>query len=150
MLHTGYSIGGVIVVALLIGYWTLKRSLLRSGREPSREPSDDRSSGSPPNHDIEHQAIVFLMNQKFEAMLAALSRTIDAERRKLGPIVRKPSIASAIERFNHSSATGCNPERRPYEQILPMAENGRSVSAIARQLKLSEAEVATVVRLNAA
>lgn len=150
MLHASYSIGGVVVVALLIGYWTFKRSLYRNRRDRAREPSDERSSDSPPNHDIEHQAIVFLMNQKFEAMLAALSRTIDAERRKLGPIVRKPSMASAIERFNHSSATVCNPERWPYEQILPMADKGRSVSAIARQLNLSEAEVATVVRLNAA
>ncbi|MBC2742072.1 MAG: DUF2802 domain-containing protein [Desulfosarcina sp.] len=38
----------------------------------------------------------------------------------------------------------------PYDQILPMARNGITVSKIASQLQLPEAEVSMVMRLNAA
>ncbi|MGD9309449.1 MAG: hypothetical protein PVG51_09940 [Desulfosarcina sp.] len=150
MLQVSYETWGFGIIGLLLAVWTIKRIIRRmrnaDGRQSTHRPHI-RDAGC---HDIEHRALVFLMTQKTDALLAALARTIELERQKLGGIVRNPSIAGVVntpqadvmpEPMNHPS---------PYDQILPMARNGAGAADIARQLDLPEAEVSMVMRLKAA
>ena len=109
----------------------------------------------PPAHaegigDAEHRALMYMMQQKTDSMLVELSRTIQRERQKLGVNVRNPSISDETG-SNSGPAPGRSvPRQAVYAQVLPLAQNGTSVAAIARQLALSEAEVSLIVRLDAA
>jgi hypothetical protein len=149
MLHAGYEIVGVTIMALLIGGWALKRFFCRTRSQPAVARGDTILNDSHPSHDIQHRALMYLMSQKTESVLAALARTIEQERQKLGVIVRNPSMVEAIDAFETASAPGSENRQSCYGRILPMAKGGMAVSKIARQLHLPEAEVVLVMRLNA-
>ncbi|WP_372683570.1 DUF2802 domain-containing protein, partial [Desulfosarcina sp.] len=102
------------------------------------------------DNDIEHRALMFLMAQKTDSVLAALARTLEQERQKLGGVVRKPSMTDAIDALQAEATPASAPHHSSYDQILPMAHEGIGVANIARQLQLPEAEVSLVMRLNAA
>ena len=82
-------------------------------------------------------------------VLAALARTIEQKRQKLGVVVRNPSMTGAIDAFQAEANRVSDNGQSSCDQILPMARNGIAVPKIARQLQLPEAEVAMVLRLNA-
>ncbi|MFO7716041.1 hypothetical protein [Desulfosarcina sp.] len=149
MLQASYEFWGVSMVALLIGMFTLKRLIYRRHADRvncvGRLVSEDAQS----DHDIQHRALMFLMAQKTDTILAALARTITQERQKLGTIVRNPSIAEAVDAYPAEAISGADDRQTPYDRILPMAQNGIAVERIARQLQLPEAEVSLVMRVKA-
>lgn len=149
MLQVSYEIWGVSMVALLIGMLTLKRLIYR--RHAGRVKCVDRlvSEDAQSDHDIQHRALMFLMTQKTDTILAALARTITQERQKLGTIVRNPSMTEAVNAYAAAAISGADDRQTPYDRILPMAQNGIAVERIARQLQLPEAEVSLVMRVNA-
>lgn len=100
--------------------------------------------------DLENRALMFLMSQKTDSMLAALAKTIEQERQKLGVVVRNPSMTEGIDACEVPTPDVSDRLQTEYEQILPMAQNGMNTSTIADRLRLSEAEVSLVMRLNAA
>lgn len=146
MLQATYEIWGLVWVALLIGTLCFKALLgrRRNRRRHDRHPGNQEATVY--NGDIEHRALMFLMAQKTDAVLAALAQAIDQERQKLGGVVRNPSMTEALDAMQ--AATG-NPEPN-YERVIPMTRSGMDATDIARQLQLPEAEVAMVMRLNAA
>jgi hypothetical protein len=150
MLQASYEIGGLAVVVLLIGIW-----VVRSRRRRKRDTTDAAHTMMEQNlphrqHDFEHRALIFLMNQKTDAVLAALSRTIEQERQKLGGIVRNPSMAVAIDAFQAEATPPQSMQPSTHDQIQPLAREGMAVDAIARQLRLPEDEVSLLMRLNTA
>jgi hypothetical protein len=100
--------------------------------------------------DIENRVLMFLMSQKTDSMLSALAKTIEQERQKLGVVVRNPSLTEGIDACEEPTPDISDRPPTEYEQILPMVQNGIDTSTIARRLRLSEAEVSLVMRLNAA
>ena len=91
------------------------------------------------DHDVEHRALMFLMTQKTEAMLAALASTIEQERQKLGGIVINPSMAGTVDALREGAIAVPDNDKTIYDQVLPMAHQGMAVSAISRKLHLPEA-----------
>ena len=150
MLHASYEIWGIVVSALLIGFWIIKRASARKRSESASGSERGRFNSSCRNHDIEHRALMFLMTQKTESVLAALARTIEQERQKLGAVVIKPSMAETNDARQASALPVSASPLSTYDQVLPMANDGMAVATIARQLRLPEAEVSMVMRLNAA
>ena len=100
--------------------------------------------------DIEHRALMFLMTQKTDSMLAALTKTIEKERQKLGLVVRNPSMVEEIDACEETTPNISDRPQTEYEQILPLAQDGMDIATIAHRLRLSETEVSLVMRLNAA
>lgn len=150
MLITGYEIWAVAMAALLIASWIINGFIRRQRAAGGGASTHEDLDASRRQHDIEHRALMFLMAQKTDSVLAALARTIEKERQKLGTDVRKPSMNEAIDAIQVEMPPVLDPERSAYEQVLPLAHNGLGVAAIARQLKLPEAEVGMVMRINAA
>jgi hypothetical protein len=150
MIHASYDIWGVAVAALLLGFWIIKRCVFRkiAGTGSGLGRAACHSSSS--NHEIEHQALMFLMAQKTDSVLAALAHTIDLERQKLGGVVRKPSMTNATKAWQAAGTPVPTGGQSSYDRIVPMARDGLAVATIARQLQLPEAEVSMVMRLNAA
>jgi hypothetical protein len=150
MLHASYGIWGVSVIVLLIGFWIVKRCIFR--KRPETVSGLDRATFNTTcrDHDIDHRALMFLMAQKTDSMLAALVRTIKQERQKLGGVVRNPSMVEAVDAFQAAAIPVSTRHQSSYDRILPMAHDGVAVATIARQLQLPEAEVCMVMRLNAA
>lgn len=150
MLHNSYEIWGVAIVALLIGSWIIRGIIRRKNTEGDCRSNPAKFNASRRNHDTEHRALMFLMTQKTDSVLAALARTIEDERQKLGVDVRNPSMTAAVDAFQPEAIPVSDHRQSPYDQILPMANNGIAVATIARQLQLPEAQVSMVMRLNAA
>jgi hypothetical protein len=144
MLHTSYEIWLVAITVLMCGW-----CLLRDRRQPGCRLNRLKSNPSRQDHDIDHQALICLMAQKNDSMLAALAKTIDQERQKLGTVVRKSSIPEAHSAFQTDAQAVSDDPQSSYEQILPMAHDGITASKIARRLDLPEAEVSMVMRLKA-
>ena len=150
MLHASYEIWGVCVIVLLIGFWIIKRWFSRKSPQTASELDRATFNTTCRDHDVEHRALMFLMAQKTDSILAALARTIMQERQKLGGVVRNPSNVEAVETFQPAAVPVSTSDQSSYDQILPMAHEGIAVATIARQLQLPEAEVCMVMRLNAA
>ncbi|BBO66778.1 hypothetical protein DSCA_07080 [Desulfosarcina alkanivorans] len=150
MLNASYEVCGIAVVVLLIGYWTIKFRAFRKKNKIAGVPDPSESQSPLNEHDIHHRALMFLMTQKTDSMLAALAATIEQERQKLGVAVRNPSVDEAIDAVQPEAMPAPAQRQTPYDQILPMVRNGMTVSTIARQLALPEAEISMVMRLNAA
>ncbi len=150
MLHASYGIWGVSVIALLIGFWIVKRCILRKRRVRAGGLDRAAFSATCRDHGTDHRALMFLMAQKTDSVLAALARTIQQERQKLGGVVRNPSMVEAVDVLQAAAIPVSTRHQSSYDQILPMAHDGAAVATIARQLQLSEAEVCMVMRLNAA
>ena len=149
MLHPNHAVWGIVLVVLLVAFLFVKRFIRRRsavGNALLNGLSADRELNL---HELEHRALMFLVNQKMDAVLAAMGHTIDEERQKLGAAVMNPS--SEDDAPMPAAAT---PEREnatpPYARAVAMHREGLSVAVIARQLQLPEAEVALVTRLNAA
>ncbi len=145
MLHASYECWLVAITVLMCG-WCIFRN------RPEREYRLNRLKNKPSHqdHDIEHQALMYLMTQDTDSVVATLARTIEKERQKLGLAVRNPSIKEAVDAFQTESMPISDDGQSPYEGILPMARDGIAVATIARKLQLPEAEVAMVKRLNVA
>ena len=145
--------GGALatISALLLGIF-VKRSVNHWKQifHMKSQPATDAPINADAMHDSEHRALMFLMNQKTDSMLAALAKTIEQERQKLGAVVRKPSITEEIDTHREKTVIRSGGLQRAYDQVLPLASAGTPVETIARQLDLSEAEVSLVVRLDAA
>jgi hypothetical protein len=149
-----YAIWGgafATISALLLGIF-LKRSAnhLKQIFQMKSQPATDSPNHADTMHDGEHRALMFLMNRKTDSMLAALAKTIEQERQKLGVVVRKPSIPDEIDTHCKKVETRSGGSQRVYDQVLPLASAGTPTETIARQLNLSEAEVSLVLRLDAA
>ncbi len=150
MLHVTYEIWGVGVSVLLIGIWTIRGVIRLKNAKDAGGVTQEEFNPSLRDHDIDHRALMFLMTQKTDSVLAALADTIQKERQKLGVVVRNPSMAQAIDAFQTEAIPVSGNRQSPYDQILPMASKRIAVPKIARQLNLPEAEVSMVIRLNAA
>ena len=149
MLQASHEIWGVTIIAFLVGVWIIKR-LIDRNRSGKWEPQPGKSIHGPDNHhDIEHRALMFLMTQKTEAMLAALARTIEQERQKLGGVIN-PSMAGPIDALRDDAIAVPDNDKANYDQVLPMARQGMAASAIPRELHLPEAEVSMIMRMKAA
>ncbi|BBO79814.1 hypothetical protein DSCO28_03800 [Desulfosarcina ovata subsp. sediminis] len=105
MLHLSYEICGVILAVLLAGggiaVVVVRRKLAFAGRLTSCVDEKKISA----QHELEHRALVFLMTQKTDSVLAAISQTIEAERQKLGAFVMDPSINEAVETLEHQQTS---------------------------------------------
>jgi hypothetical protein len=150
MLHASYEFWGIVVTVLLIGFWILKRGIARRGSGHTNGLNRTTFNSFCHDHDIEHRALMFLMTQKTDSVLAALARTIEQERQKLGGVVRKPSMTEAIDVLEEASIPASTNRPSSYDRILPMVHDGMAIENISRQLQLPEAEVSLVMRLNAA
>jgi hypothetical protein len=150
MLQTSYAIWGVIVIVLLIGFWILKRCVFRKIHRTADGSDFATFNASFSDHDIEHRALMFLVTQKTDSVLAALTRTIEQERQKLVGVVRKPSMTDAMDAWSAAATPVPTGGQSSYDRILPMVRDGVAVATIARQLQLPEAEVCMVMQLNAA
>jgi ABC-type nickel/cobalt efflux system permease component RcnA len=150
VLHASFEIAGLAIVLVLIGMWVIRRRIRRRRDTANTNHALMGQVASQPQHDIEHRALMYLMNQKTDALLAALSRTIEQERQKLGGIVRNPSMAVALDAFQTQAVSKQALQPSIHEQIAPLARTGMTVDAIASHLRLPQDEVAMVVRLNAA
>ena len=148
MLHASYEIWVVAVTVLLIGFLSIKRHISRKNLEKAGGLNRAVVNTACQDHDIEHRALMFLMAQKTDSVLAALARTIQQERQKLGGVVRKPSMPEAVDAFQAAAMPVPTAGPSTYDQILPMARDGIAVASIARQLQLPEAEISMVMRLN--
>lgn len=149
-----YAIWGgafATISALLLGIF-VKRSAnhLKQIFQMKSQPATDAPIHADAMHDSEHRTLMFLMNQKTDSMLAAIAKTIEQERQKLGVVVRKPSIPEEIDTPHEKVAIRSGSSQRAYDPVLPLASAGTSIETIARQLNLSEAEVSLVIRLDAA
>lgn len=147
MVHAGYGIGAVGLTLLLFGAWTLWRlSGWGSGRS-SNGAVHGSSPTSSRHPDIEHQALVFLMTQKTDSVLAALADAIEQERHKLGVAGRRP-MGRTLEPVQAGPVSDMGLERSVFDRIGPMADDGVPLSTIAQRLNLPESQVAMVMRLN--
>lgn len=150
MLHTSYAIWGFVIVGFLSATWMI-RAVARHIRQCRSGDSQRLAKGEDMHRpNVEHQALMFLMTQKTDAVLAALSRTIEQERQKLGVAVSNPSLGSAVDPYRTDTTQIENSSRSVFDRILPMAREGMPEGAIARKLHLPETEVAMVMRLHAA
>ena len=149
MLVASFEFWGAAFGVLLIGCWVLKGIIRKKVADRILEVDGMDIDFDNRSHTNQHRALVFLMNQKTDAVLAALADTIEQERRKLGLVVRNPSIIDAIDARDTQAAGPKRTRLSSYDQILPMARHGIAPSKIAHQLRLPEAEVAMVMRLNA-
>jgi hypothetical protein len=150
MLHSSYEIWGFVLVALLIGMLIFKALLGRRRNRRGHELLPGKNGTSMHGGDIEHRALMFLMAQKTDSVLAALAQAIDQERQKLGGVVRNPSMSEALDAMQAATSSPAGNPEPNYERVIPMARNGMDATDIARQLQLPEAEVSMVMRLNAA
>ena len=150
MLIVNYEFWGVVVAAILFCGWVVKMAVRRIRRKDKRDPHHSRTVFQESPTDIEHRALMFLMTQKTDSVLAALARTIDEERQKLGVAVRNPTIGEPVDGINTQAYRPEAHARPDIERILPLARKGMSEAAIARRLKLPETEVQMVLRLRAA
>ncbi len=98
----------------------------------------------------DREALMNLMNHKTDSMLAALAVTIEQERQKLGVIVRNPSINEEIDARRVPVPKLSERPVIDHERILSLAQKGTAIPVIARQMKLSEAEVSLIMRFKAA
>ena len=149
MLNPNHAVWGIVLVALLIAFLFINRFIRRRsavGNALLNGLSGDRELNL---HELEHRALMFLVNQKMDAVLAAMGRTIDEERQKLGAAVMNPSGEDAAP-MPATAAAVKETATPPYARAVTMHREGLSVAVIARQLQLPEAEVALVTRLNAA
>jgi len=150
MLHATYEIWGLGLVALLIGIWTVKAVLNRKSTRRTNGSRHGAAGTTRADQDIEHRALMYLMAQKTDSLLGALAQTIEQERQKLGGVVRNPSMETALDAMEAVSAPATNNGRSKDAAILPMAQRGMDAAAIARQLRLPEAEVDLIMRRKAA
>ena len=150
MLHTTYAIWGLVIVGCLAATWMIRVVFrrIRHGRrsDSNRLPNSEALRRT----NAENQALMFLMTQKTDSVLAALSRTIEQERQKLGIAVSNSSQEKAAAACRIDTTQAENTSRSGLDCILPMARQGMSEGAIARQLHLPETEVAMVMRFHAA
>ena len=150
MLQASYAIWGVGVIVLLIGFWIIKRCIFRKIHRSADGLDRVTFNASFSDHDIEHRALMFLMTQKADSVLAALAHTIEQERQKLVGVVRKSSMTDATDAWQAAATPVSTGGQSSYDRILPMVRDGIAVATIARQLQLTETEVCMVVQLNAA
>lgn len=139
--------------------WLLAAALFRGGKnERLLNVIDFAESGSaspPPSHldhqdhEMAHRALVHLMNQRTESMLAALSNAIETERQKVGGFVRNPSMNAAFAAAMPPETAAFQDDAAAHGRILSMAQEGLAVSMISHQLKLPEDEVSMVLRFHA-
>lgn len=98
-------------------------------------------------HQLEHRALIYLMTQKTDSVLAALSRTIEQERFKLGVIDSNLFEKETLDAVDPCLADDFNRQSTIYDQIMPLAHEGVDPSRIAQTLALPESEVSMVLRL---
>ncbi|GAB6908871.1 hypothetical protein DESC_300050 [Desulfosarcina cetonica] len=97
MIQLSYEVCGVILGVLLIGILiaaVMVRRKLRMAAPGSTVVTADEIS---PRHELEHRALVYLMTQKTDSILAALGQTIAQERQKLGVFVKNPAVVSVAD-----------------------------------------------------
>lgn len=150
MLQSGYIVAGLAFGALAIVLWIVKILRGRKNTHLAAELNNAYFNSAGRDHDMEHRALMFLMAQKTDSVLAALALTIEQERQKLGVVVRNPSMTAAMDAFQSQAMPTAENRQSRYERIVPMAHSGMEATHIARQLQLPEAEVSLVLRLNAA
>ena len=153
-IDANYAIwGGAFVVfcTLLACTWTFRGIKEYKKVLPISTPGMELPDAFQQQHDFHHQALVYLMTQKTDQALAALSRTIEQERQKLGVVVGNPSTESKEQAAKVSGLASLNDDRLPgfsYENIIPLSEDGMDIPAIAYQLQISEEEVSFFLRFN--
>ena len=150
MLHASYETWGFVWVALLIGTLIFKALWGRRRNRRGCERLPGQKEAPMPSGDIEHRALMFLMAQKTDSVLASLAQAIDQERQKLGGVVRNPSMTEALDALPAAAPSSAGNPDSKYERVIPMARSGMDAADISRQLQLPEAEVSMVMRLNAA
>ncbi len=151
MIDAGYAVwagAGIMAGTLLLVLLVKKMGGILNSYLKARSVGNEAFSASV--GDLEHRALMFVVDQKLDSILGSLARTIDKERQNLGVVVRKPSACEDVEAEPTAPVKLSDRLQTAYEQVLPLAENGTSIKTIARRLDLSEAEVSLVMRLDAA
>ena len=150
-IDVGYALwggAGIMVGTLLMVLLVKKMGKILNTYLKRRDVHTETFGGS--IGDIEHRALMFVVDQKLDSVLGSLARTIDKERQNLGVVVRKPSASKEMKPEPAAPVKLSDRLQTAYEQVLPLAEDGTSIESIARLLDLSEAEVSLVMRLDAA
>lgn len=153
-INAGYAIWGgalfmLCTLLLVISVMKLvKRLKFVLAEHDEKDPFENRLAGS--IEGAEHRALMFVMDQKLDSVLSAIAQTIEKERQKLGVVNETPSIDLEADEDLVAPVKLSNRLQSAYQQVGPLAKNGTSLKAIAKQLELSEAEVSLVMRLDAA
>ena len=147
MLEVSHQVSGIVVLILLGGIWWVKRIRHRRRIAPHTIPPAPLKEPFGSMENTEHRVLMYLMTQKTESLLAALAKTIEQERQKLGVIVRNPTLAAAAGAATTQASPAEADRQTAGARILTLAEKGNDVSGIARRLNLYEEEVDMVVRL---
>jgi len=151
MVYVSHEIWALGIVALLVGILILKAAFRRFKTGQANTTIDNAGSlAGTTCQDIEHRALMYLMAEKTDSLLGALAKTIEQERQKLVGVVRNPSMAQALDRLPSVPAEDQNGRTTKFDAVGPMAKQGMDATAIARQLRMPEAEVALAMRLKVA
>ena len=154
LLDASYAIWGgafAALFSLLLGIFVVRSiNHVKHVFQVRPEYGPDATNPADMMQDTQHRVLMFLMNQKTDSILAALAKTIEQERQKLGVIVRNPSMTEGIDDSDPLTPEISDRPQTAYQNILPLAQNETPVEEIARQLELSEAEVSLVMRIDAA
>lgn len=108
MIHVSYEVAGGTMIIILASLWLFSVIRRRKKRHVSGW-TENAMAGIDNMHEVEHRALMFLMAQKTDAILAALSRTIDQERQKLGAVVSNPSMDEALVAYQAKNMTRHDP-----------------------------------------
>ena len=104
MIHLSYEMAGTILIIFLAIGWIV--SVLQRRKQKYPIGLKERAIAAGHGHEIEHRALMFLMAQKTDAILAALAKTIELERQKLGDVVSNPSMDDALVAYQAQSMAG--------------------------------------------
>ena len=153
MVEANYAIWGgasAVSVILFVGVWVARAVNRRRQRRRPFGFELEAEGASLQEQVAQHEALMKLMNQGTDCLLASLARSIELERQKLGTVVRNPSTAESGGPFTLQAEPAAEETPTAYERILPLAGDGLDAPGIARRLNLSEAEVALVMQMRAA
>lgn len=154
MLQTSYGIWVLLVGFLLIGLWLIKRRAIVPKKMRGNKRRQKRivtpMPASQAQKDVEYWEQLSQMIRQTDSVLNGLSKAIQAERGKLNALMNTRPTDQAIGSLPSGEETLSGNPAIPHDRIIPMARRGETVSAIAQQLKLPEAEVSMVLRMNAA
>ena len=153
MVEANYAIwGGALAVSIFLFSGALIARLAARYRHRAQtiEFDPEMLDASLREHTTHHEALMRLMNQKTDRLLASLVLSIERERQKLDEVVRNPSMVESTRPFKLEPEPVPERTQTVYERILPLVGDGMDASGIARRLNLSEAEVALVMQTKAA
>lgn len=130
------------------GQWAGEYQMETPGTKCTGQLNPDDPIDLSKEHQLEHRALIYLMTQKTDSVLAALTRTIEQERKKLGVVDFNSSSTKSFDLTNPRLDNDVGKRSSVYDQIMPLVRQGFDSSKISHQLALPENEISMVMRLH--